>query len=372
MTDDTRENPHVVLAAGGTGGHMVPAEALAGVLTGQGHDVLLVTDRRGDRFQNICQGLPRHVMDVESHMAGGVAAKLRGLWSLLRATLAMRSIFRSGRPGVVVGFGGYPSLPPILAARLLGIPYVLHEQNAVLGRVNHWLSKSAALLALSVDATSGVPRQAQTVTTGNPVRSSVAKLSNLAYATPLGGGDIRLFVIGGSQGARILSEVVPAALASLDEGLRRRLVVTHQARAEDIANVVRAYKRAGIRKEVGAYFENVAGTLQRTQLVICRAGASTLAELAAMGRPAILVPLAIAADDHQRANAMPLVDAGGGWMMEETDFTPDGLATLLRRLLSDMGELRDASDALRGIGQPDAAVQLASHVTDFLDDGVPQ
>ncbi len=353
---------HIVLASGGTGGHMMPAEAVADKLQAAGHDVLLVTDKRGEAISNVFKTMNREVLDTSSHMGGGILNKIKSLYSVFTSTLKVRKLFRDKRPSAVVGFGGYPSLPAVLAARSMRIPYILHEQNAVLGRVNRWMAKRSKCAALSVEQTAAVPSGVKTVVTGNPVRTSIARLANIAYSVPMGGGDIRVFIVGGSQGARVLSDVVPAALAALVSEYRERIDVTHQARPEDVDRVSKAYADAGIRAEVQPYFEDVAGLLLKTQLVISRAGASTLAELTAMGRPAILVPLAIAADNHQLANAQLVHETGGGWVIEEKDFTPERLVVLLDRLLDDMSTLRDASDHMRSLARLEAADALAAEI----------
>ncbi|WP_262691000.1 undecaprenyldiphospho-muramoylpentapeptide beta-N-acetylglucosaminyltransferase [Kordiimonas aestuarii] len=354
--------PYIVLAAGGTGGHMMPAEAVSDVLNRHGYDVLLVTDARGDAIRNAMVDANRYVLKTSSHMGGGLGGKVRSVVSIIRSTLQVRGQFKRRRPSVVVGFGGYPSLPAVLAARSQGVPYVLHEQNAVLGRVNRLMAEGAKVVALSLENSQRVPKAAYTEVTGNPVRHLISKLSNIAYSVPFGFGDIRLLVIGGSQGARILSDVVPAALAALSDDLRSRVEITHQARAEDVERVQKAYAAASIKHTVQSYFDDVGALLLRCQLVICRSGASTVAELSAMGRPAIMVPLAIAADDHQSANAGVIERAGGGWVMKEKDFKADALAEKLQLLLTDPSMLRDASDAMREVACLDAAERLASIV----------
>jgi len=360
--------PNIILAAGGTGGHMMPAEAVADILQEKGYRVSLVTDKRGEAISNVMTDIDKYVLNASSHMGGGLLSKIKSLVSLMSSTLHVRSQFRREKPTVVVGFGGYPSLPAVLAARSMGIPYVLHEQNAVLGRVNRWMAKKAQVIALSVENTKRVPEGVPTIVTGNPVRKLISKLSNIAYALPLGAGDIRMFVMGGSQGARILSDVIPAAIASLSKEIQGRLDVLHQARPEDVDRVRHAYADANVKAEVKAYFEDVGSILLRTQLVIARAGASTLAELAAMGRPAILVPLAIAADDHQTANAKIVSDAKGGWVYAEKEFTVTALAERLQKMLKDMGELRDGSDGIRTIARLNAAEDLAALVINICDE----
>lgn len=354
--------PYIVLASGGTGGHMMPAEAVADKLISAGYDISVLTDTRGDAIGNVFQEIDRLVLKTSSHMGGGFLQKIKAVFSVLASTLTVRKHFRQKRPTLVVGFGGYPSLPAVLAARSMGIPYLLHEQNAVLGRVNRWMAGSSQAVALSVAQTQQIPKGVATIVTGNPVRTLIANLANIAYAVPMGGGDIRLFVLGGSQGARILSDVVPNALVKLGEEWTERLVVTHQARPEDVTRVREIYEAAGIRAEVKSYFDDVAGQLLKTQLVISRAGASTLAELTAMGRPAVLVPLAIAADNHQAANAAIVEEAGGAWVMKELNFTVENLSAHLLKLFNDMGDLRDASDHMRALSRLDAADALAAEI----------
>lgn len=359
--------PNIILAAGGTGGHMMPAEAVADVLREEGYQVSLITDKRGDSISNVMNDIDKTVLSASSHMSGGLLGKVKAVFSILSSTLQVRKQFSKNQPTVVVGFGGYPSLPAVLAARSLKIPYILHEQNAVLGRVNRLMAKKAYRVALSLDHTERVPEGAQTIVTGNPVRKLISKLANIAYAVPLGLGDIRLFVLGGSQGARILSDVIPQAIAEQDEEIKERLDVLHQARPEDVERVRKTYDEAGIKADVKSYFEDVGAILLRTQLVIARSGASTIAELTAMGRPAILVPLAIAADDHQSANARHVVDAGGGWMYPENEFSVDALREHLHKVLLNLGELRDASDGMRTIARLTAAEDLAAIIIDKCD-----
>jgi len=359
--------PYIVLAAGGTGGHMMPAEAVADVLTAEGYEVALVTDSRGEKISDVMTDIEHIVLSASSHMGGGFLGKIKSILSILTSTLQVRRIIKNRRPTVIVGFGGYPSLPAVLAARSMGIPYILHEQNAVLGRVNRLMAKKAELVALSVEATQRVPEGTKTLVTGNPVRQLIAKLANIAYAVPLGWGDIRVFVLGGSQGARILSDVVPQAIAALPDESRERLDMVHQARPEDLQRVHLAYEKAGVKADVKPYFDNVGSVLLRTQLVISRSGASTLAELTAMGRPAILVPLAIAADDHQLANARIVAEAGGGIVMTEPEFTPEVLTAKLDELFEDMGDLRDWSDGMRTIARLDAAQNLSHTIIELCD-----
>lgn len=359
--------PYIILAAGGTGGHMMPAEAVADALAAEGYEVSLVTDTRGEKIGNVMADIDRTVLNATSLTAGGLLGKTKALVSIVLSTLRVRRIFQAQRPSIVVGFGGYPSLPAVLAARSMGIPYVLHEQNAVLGRVNRLMAKKAKVVALSVEGTLQVPDGTNTIVTGNPVRKLIAKLANIAYAVPMGWGDIRVFVLGGSQGARILSNVVPEAIAMLSQDCRERLDMVHQARAEDVERVRNRYQEVGVKADVKPYFDDVSAVLLRTQLVISRSGASTLAELTAMGRPAILVPLAIAADDHQSANARIIEEARGGLIMQESEFTAEALAAKLEKLFEDMGDLRNWSDGMRTIARLDAAQNLSQAIIELCD-----
>ena len=366
----TAKQTYVVIAAGGTGGHMMPADAMASELVERGSTAHLITDKRGDKFDNIMQDIQRTVLPTMQHMGKGLLPKIKSATSILISRHYVIKMFRKNRPDVVVGFGGYPSLPTVLAAKWLRIPYILHEQNAVLGRVNRLMGEGAAGIALSYEATAGIPAEALHAVTGNPVRKVIEKIANIAYAVPMGAGDIRLFIMGGSQGARILSDIVPTALVGLEASYRDRLVVSHQARAEDVARVKTAYKSAGIRAEVEPYFDDVAAILLRAQLVISRAGASTLAELTVMGRPAVLVPLAIATNDHQSANASVVRQAGGGWVFTEDQFTSEALIDLLTGLFIDMGGLRKASDGMRRCATIGAADHLADLVLEVAENTV--
>ena len=264
--DRIMTKPLIIMAAGGTGGHVMPAIAAAEVLEKQGYDLLLVTDRRGISLSGAMTEMPHVVMNASSHMAGGIFGKIKSVISLALAALAVGRKFRQVRPSLVIGFGGYPSLPPILAARMMRIPFMVHEQNAVLGRVNRWVAKKATKVALSYQQTARVPVGTRTVLTGNPVRPVISKLSNIAYSVPFGCGDIRIVVLGGSQGARILSDVVPKAIRLLGEDYRQRLVVSHQARPEDVERVTETYTDGHIRAEVSPFFEDVASLLVKTQL----------------------------------------------------------------------------------------------------------
>lgn len=360
----------IVLAAGGTGGHVFPAEALAVELAGRGFRLALVTDARGRAI---------HVNDrlVDTHRiaAGGIAGK--GLWRRVQGVLSLglgagQAFGLLGRlaPSAVVGFGGYASFPTMLAAILRGLPTAIHEQNAVLGRANRLLAKGVGRVATSFPATVGAP--ADVARTGMPVRPAVAAARIEAPTRPpAADGPLNLFVIGGSQGARIFADVVPAAVARLPEDLRRRLVVVQQCRVEDLERAGAAYRALGIAAELSPFFDDAPQRMAAAHVVISRAGASTVAELAALGRPAILVPYRFAADDHQAANARAVADAGAGWLMSETDFTPEALAERLAQLFADPAALAACAARAAAFARPDAARALADVVAAILSSSRP-
>jgi UDP-N-acetylglucosamine--N-acetylmuramyl-(pentapeptide) pyrophosphoryl-undecaprenol N-acetylglucosamine transferase len=353
----------VILAAGGTGGHIFPAEALAHELLARGMSVALVTDRRGQAWGDRLPGVETHRIRA-GQLGAGLIGKMTGLAEMALGTFEALRLLRGLAPAAAVGFGGYPSAPTMLAATRLGLPTLLHEQNALLGRANRLLASRVGTIATSFAEVGGLRAadRAKVVETGNPVRPAMTAVSGAEYVAPIGSGSIQLLILGGSQGARILSAVVPAALARLPPALRRCLVVTQQARPEDIDEVREAHAATGINAEVSAFFEDVPARLVRAQLVISRAGASTVAELCAVGRPAILVPYRHAADDHQSANARALAASGAAWVMPESAFTPALLAERLEQLLGAPAALIAAAAAVKRLGRPDAAKRLADLV----------
>ncbi len=354
----------IVIAAGGTGGHFFPAEALAAELDRRGHPLVLMTDgRAGRRTQGVFAQGRQHVLPGAGIAGHGAMRRLGGALALGRGTLAARRILAELRPRAVVGFGGYPSVPPLLGARLLGRRrpvLVLHEGNAVLGQANAQLARFADAIATSFEHVARLPQGAQTVLTGMPVRAEIAAAARSPF--PDAHATLRLLVWGGSLGARVFSDVVPQTLAALPAALRARLAVTQQARTEDVARVEAAYAAAGIDAEVAPFFDGVAWRLVASHLVIGRAGGSSVAELAMVGRPSIMVPLPIAASDEQGANAAALVAAGGGWLLRQPDFTPAVLGDLLDGLLSEPARLAAAAAAAGRLGRHDAACTLADLV----------
>lgn len=360
----------IILAAGGTGGHMFPAEALARELLARGFAVALVTDRRGQAFGDKVPGVTVHRIRA-GRFGAGLMGKVTALAEIALGTLEAGRLLRTLAPAAAVGFGGYPSVPTMLAATRQGIATLLHEQNAILGRANRLLAPRVGTIATSFPSVGAmrVSRRTHIVETGNPVRPAIAALRAARYEPPAVDGPVRILVTGGSQGARILSAVVPPALALLDAALRRRLAVMQQARSEDLAEVKRAYAASGIAAEVAPFFDDVPARLERAQLVIARSGASTVAELAAIGRPAILVPYRLAADDHQTANASALAAEGAARVIAESGFTPERLAAEIAALIAAPAQLEAIAAAAHRLGRPDAAARLAELVVQAAGGG---
>jgi len=352
-----------VLAAGGTGGHMVPAHALAAELKGRGHGVMLITDDRGARFPGLFDKVPVHVLPA-GRLGGGPIGWLKALASVARGRGAAKALYREHRPDAVVGFGGYPAFPSLLAASALNIPTVLHEQNAVLGRVNRLLAGEAEAIGTAYDQVDRLkPKFADKAeVVGNPVRAEIAKLGELPFPPFDELAPLKILVTGGSQGATILSEIVPAGLALLQPSLRRRLQVVQQCRPDDIERVRQQYAELGIPAELLTYIGDMPEKLADAHLVIGRAGASTIAELTAAGRPAILIPFAAATDDHQTANAREMTAAGGARAIQESNFTSDVLARQIEAMAADPVALNNAAARALSVGRPHAARDLADLV----------
>jgi UDP-N-acetylglucosamine--N-acetylmuramyl-(pentapeptide) pyrophosphoryl-undecaprenol N-acetylglucosamine transferase len=350
----------VLLAAGGTGGHLFPAASLAIELSRRGYSVDLVTDSRGGKFggdfpARNTYALPAATLVRRSPLATVTAALTLGA-GLLRALLLLRRV----KPRAVIGFGGYPTVPPLLAAALLKIPTAIHEQNAVMGRANRLLARYADRIALSFEPTKGVPPQARTNTrlTGAPVREVVLGFRDAPYAAPLPGGRLLLLVFGGSQGAHVFSELVPAALNLLSPGLRSRLTVVQQCREEDLASVEKHYENAGITSHLAPFFRDLPERIANAQLIVSRSGASTVAELGVIGRPAILVPLPHALDNDQLENATRLAEAGGAWCIPQSELSPERLAREIAGLFEAPETLRRAAEAAHAFGRTDSVTKL--------------
>lgn len=356
--------PLIALAAGGTGGHMFPAEALAEELKRRNYRVLLITDARGDRYTAKFPADEKILISAASPSVGGPIAKAAAAISLAGGLVKVLAEFRRLKPAAVVGFGGYPSFPAMRAAAMLHIPHGVHEQNGVLGRANRMSISAAAFLAHGFPVLDKAPvkLKALRVEVGNPVRDAVREAARAPFAAPVAGGPINLLVFGGSQGAALFSAVVPAAITALPEMLRARLQVTQQAREAEQDAVAAAYRNAGVAVEAAPFFTDLPARIAKAHLVIARAGASTVTELSAIGRPSILVPLAIAMDDHQTGNARALSDVGAAIRIAEKDFTAEALAGALRPLLEDPERLAAMAAAARGGVKSDAASALADLV----------
>lgn len=348
-----------VLMAGGTGGHLFPAQALAEELRRRGHIVQLMTDHRVGDYGTF----PARDIDIIPSATPSVRNPLRFASASLKiAQGIVVAWWKLGRAkaDAVVGFGGYPIFPPFLAARLRGVPGLLHEQNAVMGRANRALARWASGIALSF----GKTRYAETFTakstlTGNPVRDKVRAVAGTVYPEFVAGGPIRLVVFGGSQGAHAFAEFVPPAIAELPAEIRSRLRIVQQCRPEDLELVAAAYRRAHVNCELQSFFTDLPERMAQSHLVISRAGASTVAELTVLGRPAILVPLPGALDADQRNNAEVMEAGGGGWIMEQAQISPLSLSKRLTELFGDPTRLRAAAAAAKGLGQPRAVEHLA-------------
>ncbi len=357
-----------MLAAGGTGGHLFPAQALAEELARRGITVDLATDTRGDRYGG---GFPaRRVHQIASATLSGrspVAVAKTGV-TLTRGVAAAFQLLGKERPDVVVGFGGYPSFPPVLAARMRGIPTILHEQNAILGRANKMLAKRVTAIATSFEHVALIDGalSAKATFTGNPVRAKVIAAATIPYAVPTVDGRFGLLVFGGSQGARFFSDSVPPALALLPVDVRSRLHVVQQARSEDVERVQRSYAAVGIAAEVAQFFADLPSIMATSHLVIGRAGASTVAELAVIGRPSILVPLPHALDNDQLRNATSLAATGGAWVMEQDTLNPERMSAGIGRLINDPAVLTAAAVAAKASGCPDAVQRLADLVQSLM------
>ena len=359
----------IVIAAGGTGGHFFPAEAVAGILAERGYNLVLMTDARHGRRENgVFQDRPQYVLDGAGVAGKGVAGKIRGITALLKGMIAARRILSTLDASAVVGFGGYPSVPPLLAARFLPRSsrpaIVIHEGNAVLGQANALLSRFATAIATSYATVARLPKDARTTLTGMPVRSGIEALANHSYEPPT--ETIRVLVWGGSLGARVFSDIVPKAMAALPTGFRTRLEVTQQVRDEDAPRVREIYTEAGITINAAPFFNDVPDRLKNAHLVIGRAGGSSVAEIAMAGLPSVLVPLPIAASDEQGANGQDLQEAGAAWMIRQPDFTPEALTTLLTDLFGHPERLKSAANAARGFSRPNAAAKLADLIESVL------
>lgn len=349
----------ILLAAGGTGGHLFPAEALAHELNERGWTVHLATDDRAERFAGHFPAAAVHPIQSATMGSKNPIAVLGAFWKIWRGVRQASAIIGRIKPDAVVGFGGYPTLPPLYAATRRKVPTLIHEQNAVMGRANR-------ALAGRVDAIAGgfLPQDTsatgeKTVTTGNPVRPAVLEAAKTPYAASTGEEPFRLLVFGGSQGAQFFSDAMPGAIALLSDAQRKRLLITQQARADDVARVKAAYAALGVAVEVSPFFTDMAARMAAAHLVISRSGASTVSEIAVIGRPALLVPYPYALDHDQAANAAALAAAGGGEVHPQSTLSPERIATLIGGLMDMPERLAAMAAGAKSAGRPDAARLLA-------------
>ena len=359
----------IMIVAGGTGGHMFPGVALAQTLTMRGYRVIFVSDNRGADLSRESLGLPEGIdrfVISSGRFGGGILSSIKGIFQLINGFSQAWRLIRRIRPVIAVGFGGYPTIPPILAAGLKGIPTVIHEQNAVLGRANRRLARGAQAFALSFNepaklSASGASR-ARVV--GNPIRKEIADLAREPYLPP--NNIIQVLILGGSLGAQVFSKIVPAAFNTISPGTRLKFRVSQQCRSEDIVEVKEIYKKLQMNVELATFFEDIPSRIANSHMVICRSGASTVAELTAAGKPALYVPYPSAIDDHQTSNARAVEHGGGGWVFLQSEFTPGALAGWLEAAIENPKGLTGVAEAAKKLGNPAAADLLADLVLDNL------
>ena len=362
----TTQAPLIVLAAGGTGGHVFPSEALARELLGRGMRVALFTDQRGGKFSD---DLKVPVFRIHASPIGkGLFGKIRSILEMGFGVMQAGHKLRKLKPAAVVGFGGYPSAPTLYAASQMNIPIVLHEQNAVLGKANRVMMGTAKIVATSFPHVSGIKTGcvARLVQTGNPVRPAFVALRGQPYPALSDEGPLRILVLGGSLGARVFSYVVPQALAQMPENFRRRIVIAQQCRKDDLENARAAFAGAGMDAELATFFHDVPERMAAAHLVICRSGGSTIAELTAIGRPSILVPYPHGHAGEQTANAEAVAEAGGAWLIPEQAFTPEALAVRIESLMALPDSLTKTANAARAWGKITAADNLADCVCSVI------
>lgn len=353
----------IALTTGGTGGHVFPAEALASVLLTRGYRLMVITDERGKTFSGALANVPIFGVPAAQMLGRGVIGKIKGLLRLVAGTVAARKILKAEMPALVVGFGGYASVPAMAAAQSLGIATVLHEQNAVLGRANRLFAGRAKRIAIAFDSVANLPPSTRTVVVGMPVRPALRGLYDIPYQPPVEGQPISLVILGGSQGARIFSDVLPEAIRRLPASVRQRLVISQQARPEDVLRVTAAYADSDVQGiDIKSFFGDVPERLAGCHLLITRAGSSTVAEALVAGRPTVLVPYQFAADDHQTANAVSLENAGAAWVIAQPRFTVEAASAVIAELLSQPDTLDSMARAAHRLAHPNAAETLADVV----------
>jgi len=353
----------IIITTGGTGGHIFPAEAIAKGLLEAGYQVIFMTDKRGATFRKLNE-VPTKVIWATSFSGQGILGKIKALFVNYIGMMQSVLYLRQEKPDMVIGVGGYASLPAVLAAQFLRIPTMVHEQNAVLGRANRLLAPRVKMIATAFKDTKQVPPGISTFWVGQPVRDKVLEKENTPYPE---GGNFHLLITGGSQGARFLSRTLPDALLKLPDEVRANMQITQQARSEDVDDLQKKYQNAGFyATTVQSFFEDIPALLAHSHLVICRSGSSTLAELSIVGRPGIYIPLPTSADNHQFENARQFAEAGAGWLVAEKDFDADKLAQRLTNLIQNPMELKMAAKASLNLGHPDVAQKMVELVDSVL------
>lgn len=362
------EKPLVALAAGGTGGHMFPAEAVADELMKRGCRIVLITDRRGGAFSGKNEGVETHRVLAAGFTGRSLIKRMQSICEMTLGIWQARKLLKRLTPQAVLGFGGYASVPTMLAAVYGGFKTALHEQNAILGRANRLLAPRVMRIAAAFKAPLDLPSKtmAKVVFTGMPVRAAIINMRQRPYQSIGAEGPIRLVAIGGSQGAHVFSAVIPAAVAMLQESIRARLRIWQQCRKDDLMEASAVYERLGVTANLSHFFENIHELLADAHLVISRAGSSSVAEITAIGRPSILSPYPYAIDDHQTFNAHFVDDAGAGWLMPEESFTPGALAARLQSLFSMPAILEKTAACAFNVGAPDAASRLADMAIELM------
>ena len=363
--------PLIVLTTGGTGGHVFPAEALAIELKDRGCRLAWITDQRGTAYKGALSDIETHSIRAGGIAGQGLLGRAKSVVNLGVGALQARSLLNRLKPACVVGFGGYASVPTMMAATWAGLKTALHEQNALLGRANRLLAGRVDRIATSFASVRGIPENAEQkiVHTGMPVRPGIAAVRGTAYPALTDDASLKILVLGGSQGAHVFSEIIPAALAKLPQSLQQRIQIAQQCRPEDLNDAQARYAGLAVQSELKTFFDDVPQRLVDAHLVIARSGASTVAELTAVGRPAILVPYPYAADDHQSYNAHAMDEAGGGWLMPQDSMTPENLAERIESLFGMPQTLEKAAAGAINVGRADAAARLADMVMALLPNG---
>ncbi|MBO7484161.1 MAG: undecaprenyldiphospho-muramoylpentapeptide beta-N-acetylglucosaminyltransferase [Alphaproteobacteria bacterium] len=345
----------IIITTGGTGGHIFPAESIAKGLVDAGYEVYFITDKRGAEYRKLTE-IPTHIISAASVTGQSFFGKIRAMFKLIVGLYQSAWFMMRQKPDLVIGVGGYASLPAVLAAQVLRIPTAVHEQNAVLGRANRLLAQKVKFVATAFAETKRVPTGISTFLVGQPVRPAIQEKQNSPYPMD---SVFNLLIFGGSQGARFLSRELPKALLKLPENIRANLKITQQARPEDVDELQKMYQNAGFYgTTVQSFFDNMPDLLVKSNLVIGRAGSSTLAELAVIGRPGIYVPLPTSADNHQFENARQFAEAGAGWLIQEKDFDVDAFTKRLEELIMNPDELIGAAKIAASLGHPDVAEQM--------------